>query len=109
MDEYSRAQEEHELKRAAWKELFKASQKKRHLAPERPDGDEPVEPKLRRLIVNDATFEALHQTMSENPAGVLVIRDELTGWLAEVRHAPDDFRVFQWCDEAKLCRINRAF
>ncbi|MGA2119875.1 MAG: DUF3987 domain-containing protein [Bryobacteraceae bacterium] len=40
-------------------------------APARPE-DEPEKPKLRRLIVNDATFEALHQTMSETPAGILV-------------------------------------
>jgi putative DNA primase/helicase len=39
------------------------------------------------LIVNDATFEALHQTMSENPAGVLVIRDELTGWWSQLDRA----------------------
>jgi putative DNA primase/helicase len=36
------------------------------------------------LIVNDATFEALHKTMSENPAGVLLIRDELTGPLSRL-------------------------
>ena len=52
----------------------------------RPTGprDEPEEPTLRRLIVNDATFEAMHQTMSENPAGILVIRDELTGWWSQL-------------------------
>src|SRR5947207_745844 len=41
-------------------------------------------PRLRRLIVNDATFEALHHTMSENLAGILVIRDELTGWWSQL-------------------------
>jgi putative DNA primase/helicase len=84
--EYGHAKEEHELKRAAWKELYKASAKKKAKAPERPE-DEPEEPTLRRLIVNDATFEALHQTMNENPAGILVIRDELTGWWSQLDRA----------------------
>lgn len=76
---YAREKEEFELRRAAWKEQFKAASKKGNTAPDRPD-DEPEEPKLRRLIVNDATFAALHKIMNANPAGVLVIRDELTGW-----------------------------
>ena len=83
---YASANEEFELRRAAWKEQFKANTKKGRAAPDRPE-DEPEEPKLRRLIVNDATFEALHQTMSENPAGILVIRDELTGWLSQLDRA----------------------
>jgi putative DNA primase/helicase len=49
--------------------------------------EEPQEPTLRRLIVNDATFDALHQTMNENPAGILVIRDELTGWWSQLDRA----------------------
>src|ERR1019366_8526028 len=76
----------HELRRAAWKELYKVSTKKGTGAPARPE-DEPAKPKLRRLIVNDPTFEALHATMSENPAGVLLIRDELTGWLSGLDRA----------------------
>jgi len=83
---YARDKEEYELKRAAWKEQFKAASKKGSAAPGRPE-DEPEEPKFRRLIVNDATFEALHQTMSENPAGILVIRDELTGWWSQLDRA----------------------
>jgi putative DNA primase/helicase len=83
---YARGKEEYELRRAAWKEQYKAASKKGNTAPDRPE-DEPEEPKLRRLIVNDATFEALHQTMSENPAGILVIRDELTGWWSQLDRA----------------------
>ncbi|HKD09868.1 MAG TPA: DUF3987 domain-containing protein [Bryobacteraceae bacterium] len=84
--DYARQKEEYELRRAAWKEQFKAASKKGNTAPDRPE-DEPKEPKLPRLIVNDATFEALHQTMSENPAGILVIRDELTGWWSQLDKA----------------------
>ncbi|HEY3439464.1 MAG TPA: YfjI family protein [Paludibaculum sp.] len=84
--DYARAKEEHELRNSAWKEQYKLSAKKGAAAPERPEG-EPVPAKLRRLIMNDATFEALHQTMNENPAGVLVIRDELTGWWSQLDRA----------------------
>jgi putative DNA primase/helicase len=73
--------EEYDLRCAGWREEFKKSAKKGSPAPERP-GEEPQQPKRRRLIVIDATFESLHEIMNENPAGVLVTRDELTGWLA---------------------------
>jgi putative DNA primase/helicase len=83
---YGQRQEEYELRLAAWKEQYKSASKKGNTTPDRPE-DKPEAPKLRRLIVNDATFEALHQTMSENPAGVLVIRDELTGWWSQLDRA----------------------
>lgn len=84
--EYASAKEEFELRRAAWKEQYKAASKKGRSTPDRP-GEEPAEPTPRRLIVNDATFEALHQTMNENPAGLLVIRDELVGWWSQLDRA----------------------
>lgn len=86
MADYERENEEAELRHSAWREQYKASAKGKKAAPERPS-DLPPEPKLRRLIVNDATFEALHQTMNENPAGILVIRDELTGWWSQLDRA----------------------
>jgi putative DNA primase/helicase len=86
LTDYAREKEEYELQCAAWREQYKANTKKRKEAPDRPE-NEPEEPKLRRLIVNDATFEALHQTMSENPAGILVVRDELTGWWSQLDRA----------------------
>jgi putative DNA primase/helicase len=79
LNDYQQQKEEADLRLTAWKEQFKADTKKGKATRKRPD-DSPKEPNSRRLIVNDATFEALHQTMSENPAGVFVIRDELTGW-----------------------------
>jgi putative DNA primase/helicase len=84
--DYAKSKEEYELRNAAWREQYKMNIKKGKEAPGRPD-DEHKAPKLRRLIVNDATFEALHQTMSENSAGIFVIRDELTGWWSTLDRA----------------------
>ena len=42
----------------------------------------PVEPPpCKRFIVNDATVEKLGELLGSNPMGVLLFRDELTGWL----------------------------
>jgi hypothetical protein len=79
--DYQQQQEEAELRRAAWREQFKAAQKSGKAAPARHD-ESVVEPVCRRLITQDATAEKLHEIMHDNPAGVLLIRDELSGWLA---------------------------
>jgi hypothetical protein len=86
LQDHAREKEEYELRRAAWKQQYKAASKKGDAVPNRLE-DKPEEPKFRRLIVNDATFEALHQTMSENPGGIFVIRDELTGWWSTLDRA----------------------
>jgi putative DNA primase/helicase len=82
-ESFNEEQEEAELRKAAWKEEFKKAAKKGEAPPIRPD-DTLRAPTRKRLIVNDATFEAMHETMSENPAGILVIRDELTGWWSQL-------------------------
>ncbi len=49
------------------------------------EGDEPeqpVRPIRNRCIVQDATIEALAPILNDNPRGVLLARDELSGWLA---------------------------
>lgn len=81
MSDYRRQQEEAQLRQAAWREQYKAAQKSGNDAPVRPD-DSIAEPVCGRLITQDATSEKLHEIMRDNPAGVLVIRDELSGWLA---------------------------
>lgn len=58
-------------------------------------GEPPVKPPMKRVIVNDSTVEKLHEVLSENEAGVLILRDELTGWLAQLdKPGFEDARAF---------------
>jgi putative DNA primase/helicase len=82
-EQYETEVETAELRLAAWKEQAKKAFKEDATAPLRPDVSL-AKPTMRRLIIGDATFEKLHQIMSENPAGLLVVRDELTGWWAQL-------------------------
>ncbi len=45
------------------------------------DIEEPEEPKARRYVVNDTTYEALGEILEDNPNGVLAFRDELVSLL----------------------------
>ncbi len=42
-------------------------------------------PVLRRYIINDSTVEKLGELLNENPNGLLLVRDELGGWLATIQ------------------------
>jgi len=45
------------------------------------DEEEAGEIRERRFMTSDATIEKLGALLNENPRGLLVVRDELTGWL----------------------------
>lgn len=93
---YRAAQESQKLEIAAWEQEYKKAAKKKD-SKERPAKPESslVQPVLRRLITSDATFESLHVLLSENPAGLFVVRDELTGWLAGLeRQGREQERAF---------------
>jgi putative DNA primase/helicase len=78
---YQNALELHEAEVKAWQ--AKDQQALKAGKPRLPKPSATLEkPVARRLLTSDATFEKLHELLSENPTGVLVIRDELTGWLA---------------------------
>ena len=81
MSNYRLQKEEVELQQAVWRGEYKAAQKAGKEAPVRPDSSIP-EPVVKRLITQDATAEKLHEMLRDNPAGVLLIRDELSAWLA---------------------------
>ena len=93
---YQTALESQKLEIAAWEQEYKRAAKRKDNK-ERPAKPEStlVQPALRRLITSDATFESLHHVLSENPAGLFVIRDELTGWLAGLeRQGREQERAF---------------
>jgi len=81
IDAYAAWEQEQELRKRAWEQLYVAAHKRGSPAPMRPD-ESRSKPTLRRLITSDSTIEALHAMLATNPAGVLLIRDELYGWLS---------------------------
>ena len=93
---YKQQRELYELKVDAWKQQTTHALKPGRTPPERPT-EAPGLPPCQRLIVTDGTFEALHRSLSENPAGVLVLPDELTGWLAQLeKPGSEGERAFCW-------------
>lgn len=47
--------------------------------------DDLTPPTPRRYIVNDTTVEKLGELLNQNPNGLLQLRDELSGWLAQMK------------------------
>jgi putative DNA primase/helicase len=92
--EYEATQKRAKLDYAVWQEDYKRAKKKEQPLPTEPELDV-SEPSQRRLIAVDATFESLHQLLAANPAGVFVLRDELSGWLASLeRQGRESERAF---------------
>ena len=92
--EHEAAQERARLDNAVWAEEYKRAAKKQEPLPAKPKL-KVIEPSQRRLIAVDATFESLHQLLAENPDGVFVLRDELSGWLASLeRQGRESERAF---------------
>jgi hypothetical protein len=48
------------------------------------DEPRPEEPKPKRFVVNNVTVPKLQEILAQNPPGVVLIRDELAGWLADL-------------------------
>jgi hypothetical protein len=112
---YEQQQEEAELDRQAWREQYKVARKQDKAAPVRPDTPiATTAPTCRRLITQNATAEKLHELMQENPAGIFVIADELTGWLATLdkpgREGERGFYLSAWNGDTgyALDRIGRG-
>jgi putative DNA primase/helicase len=112
--EFKIEQEKFDVRRSVWRELLKDVLKNGGEEPERP-ADEPTPPHMRRIIVNDATVEALHVIVSANPAGILFLRDELTGWLSQLdrpgREGERAFYLEMWNGNTGYMsdRIGRGF
>jgi hypothetical protein len=64
---------------AQFEQLVKAAKKHGQPLPPRP-----VEPIAERLLLNDATYQATGVALRGSPRGVLLVMDELTGWLTSM-------------------------
>lgn len=73
--------EDHKTRMEAAQKRFKEALKKDPNAAAPTPLAEPVEPKTRRYIVDDATYEKLGEILVNSPNGVLAYRDELMSLL----------------------------
>lgn len=93
--QYEIAKEDHEINKE-FAELSKATAKENAKKQIR-DGNEKAAkatlqaasfsepfPTRKRLVVNDASVEKLGELLNENPNGLILVRDELVGWLAKL-------------------------
>jgi hypothetical protein len=71
-----------ELKKAAREAAKNGDHSKlNEIARQGQDTEVPQEPLVRRYKTNDTTVEKLSELLLQNPQGILVHRDELSGWL----------------------------
>jgi hypothetical protein len=72
---------------------------------------EPEKPIRRRTNVSDATVEALAPIMLDNPRGIMLIRDELAGWITSMNQYKggkgSDVQFFLECWSGGLYSIDR--
>jgi len=69
--EYERQKEEYEASLARYKDALKDD----------PEARKPDKPTLVRTYADDTTVERLADILNENRRGLLIIKDELSGWL----------------------------
>jgi putative DNA primase/helicase len=64
-------------------------------------------PTRQRFVINDATIEKVGELMRENPNGLLLVRDELSGWLAKMvqEDYQGDRAFYLECFEGNTCFV----
>jgi DNA polymerase-1 len=90
---------------AAMEEYERALKEFKKNGGERPE--KPNRPVLERITVTDTTAEALVPILKENPRGVVLVRDELIGWVQAMNQyreggkgADQQFWLSAWSGEA---------
>jgi putative DNA primase/helicase len=110
---YTLEQRKSKLEWEAWDQETKKAIKRGAPGPQPPAKARGV-PVQKRLILSSATFEKLHEILRDNPAGVFVLRDELTGWFAELdkqgRETERQFYLEAWSGDTPFTvdRIGRG-
>jgi len=66
--------------------------------------EKPVEPVAKRYICSDITVEALAALLKQNPRGLLLVRDELAGWIKGF----NSYKGGRGGDETAFLELHRA-
>ncbi len=71
----------------------------------------PVKPTLKRVVVGDATTEALAPILAKNPRGIMMVKDELSGWVAGLNQYKggkgSDLQFFLSCWSGEAAIVDR--
>lgn len=87
--------EEHQARMLKWKEEVKQAVNRGNPAPQPPEHTVPVQPQSPRLRQSDVTVERVATLLANTaPKGLLVVRDELAGWLLGMTVYNDAGRAF---------------
>jgi hypothetical protein len=93
--EWRAAAEIHKAKTEAWERDVKAAQKAGNAPPMPPGEAVPPEPQAPRLRQNDVTIERVATLLgTAAPKGLLLARDEISGWLLGMNAYNDSGRSF---------------
>lgn len=93
--EWKAAFQAHEAAIERWKADVREAGKKGFAAPRPPEGEPPAEPQSPRLRQNDVTIEKVAMLLgSAAPKGLLIVRDELAGWITSMNAYNDAGRAF---------------
>lgn len=79
MARHAEAMEQYDAEYARWEKEFAAWKRDKKTADEPPV--KPIMPACERFVVSDTTVEALAPILLANPRGLLLARDELSGWI----------------------------
>jgi hypothetical protein len=96
LEEYERDKQTHEADVLEWK---KTGRKKGEPAPSKPE-----EPEADRYLCADATVESLAVLLERSPRGLLMARDELSGWV----NSFDAYKSCRGADVAHWLSMHRA-
>lgn len=74
-----------ETVRGMWERSVKDAARSGKTPPTMPESAElPQPPQQRRVLISDATTEAVQLRLSQNTRGLLLFRDEMSGWLGNL-------------------------
>ncbi len=89
------AKEKHDAAHEQWKADVRTATKSGNAPPLPPDGQPPAEPQPPRLRQHDVTIEKVATLLATAaPKGLLIVRDELAGWLTGMTAYNDAGRQF---------------